>query len=234
MRGVSIPPWKNLPDGMRPRFHETSVLIKNTTSLSAAREMIANGHRPLVLNFASGTMPGGGFLSGSRAQEEYLCRSSALFASIKDDEMYTFHRWFMGNNPGGTEWAILSENVPVFRKDNGNIEDAWTCDFITCAAPHAGRTGLGKSAVLLGQKILRVLDIASAFQYSALVLGAWGCGAYENDPYQTALDFHHTISWAMSGHFSDVIFAISDWSADRRFLSPFCDAFGTMSPMGDY
>jgi uncharacterized protein (TIGR02452 family) len=40
---------------------------------------------------ASATSPGGGFLAGARAQEEYLARSTALYACLRENPMDTFH-----------------------------------------------------------------------------------------------------------------------------------------------
>jgi len=68
-----------------------------------------------------------------------------------------------------------------------------------------------------------VLAIARAYGYSALVLGAWGCGAFRNDPHRTAVDFRRALEGDFAGAFSDVVLAISDWSQERRFLGPFRD-----------
>jgi uncharacterized protein (TIGR02452 family) len=71
---------------------------------------------------------------------------------------------------------------------------------------------------MLQQRIHRVLAIAQAFGYSTLVLGAWGCGAFGNDPHRTAVDFREALENDFRGAFSDVVFAITDWSPERRFF----------------
>ncbi|WP_145385879.1 TIGR02452 family protein [Stieleria neptunia] len=72
--------------------------------------------------------------------------------------------------------------------------------------------------------------IAAAYGYRSLVLGAWGCGAFENDPKRTAQDFRDALESDFAGHFSTVVFAITDWSPERRFLGPFRDVFSDASP----
>ena len=62
--------------------------------------------------------------------------------------------------------------------------------------------------------------------YRALVLGAWGCGAFGNDPRHTAQDFRHALETQYGGAFDTVVFAVTDWSTERRFLGPFRDVFG--------
>lgn len=64
-----------------------------------------------------------------------------------------------------------------------------------------------------------------AYEYDTLILGAWGCGAFGNDAYQTAKYFKQMLENDYKGVFSNVIFAITDWSQDRKFLGPFRDAF---------
>jgi uncharacterized protein (TIGR02452 family) len=82
--------------------------------------------------------------------------------------------------------------------------------FITCAAPVATRIGQTESAALLKQRIHRVLAVARAYGYTTLVLGAWGCGAFGNNPEQTAQDFRAALADDYAGAFQEVIFAISD------------------------
>ena len=122
-------------------------------------------------------------------------------------------------------WVIYSPDVPVFRQDDGTeLDRLWLLSFITCAAPYVPKIG-PESGDLLQKRIHRVLAIAQAFGYSTLVLGAWGCGAFGNDPRRTAVDFRAALENDFSGAFSDIVFAITDWSLERRFLGPFRDVF---------
>jgi uncharacterized protein (TIGR02452 family) len=221
----SIPPDAALPAPPSSSFPETRVQVANETTLGAAWRLTARGLRPLALNFANGFHPGGGFLSGARAQEEVLCRSSALYATLAGDPMYAAHR--QRGRPDSTDWAIYSPDVPVFRRDDGALlERPWLLSFITCAAPYAPSIGQPESGSLLQARIACVLAIARAFGHAALVLGAWGCGAFENDPRRTAIDFRQALESEFSGSFAEVVFAITDWSEERRYLGPFRDVFG--------
>ena len=67
--------------------------------------------------------------------------------------------------------------------------------------------------------------IARAYEYRALVLGAWGCGAFGNDVGRTARDFRNVLENEFRGAFSHIVFAITDWSSGRRTLRTFHDAF---------
>jgi uncharacterized protein (TIGR02452 family) len=220
----SVPPDTILPKKHIAQFAETRIQVTNETTFGASHRLINQGLKPLALNFANGIYPGGGFLHGAKAQEEVLCRSSALYLTLVGDPMYEAHKKRPG--PDSTDWAIYSPNVPVFRSDNGrSLSEPWSLSFITCAAPYAPTIGLAIAGDLLKDRIHRVLVIAEAYGYSTLVLGAWGCGAFGNDPDRTARDFRKALENEFSGSFSDIVFAITDWSTERRFLGPFRDVF---------
>jgi uncharacterized protein (TIGR02452 family) len=220
----SIKPDDPLPARTAPLHAETRVQVSNETTLLAARRLVRQGHPTIALNFANGVHPGGGFLSGARAQEEVLCRSSALHSTLVDDPMYTYH--CSRPEPDSSGWVIYSPGVPIFRTDNGDpVNEPWPLSVLTSAAPYAPSIGQARASHLLRQRIHRVLAVASAFNYPAIVLGAWGCGAFGNDVNQTALDFREALHGSFAGHFAEVLFAVSDWSPERRFLGPFRDAF---------
>lgn len=218
----SIAPDDALPESTPADFPQTEVQVRNETTLQAARLLVDEGYRPAALNFANGVHPGGGFLGGARAQEEVLCRSSALYPTLADDPMYDAHR--TRPLPDSTDWVIYSPDVPVFREDDGTeIPAPWHLSVLTSAAPYAPKVGQPQSGDLLRSRIHRVLDVAVAHGHDALVLGAWGCGAFRNDPDRTARDFRTALD-QRAGRFAKVIFAVTDWSEERRYLAPFRDA----------
>jgi uncharacterized protein (TIGR02452 family) len=220
----SIKPEDPLPELPPPGQKVTRVQVANRSTLDAARRLAVQKKPSLALNFANGIHPGGGFRSGSRAQEEVLCRSSALYTTLAGDPMYESHR--KRRRPDSTDWVILSPDVPVFRTDDGSdLNEPWLLSFISAAAPVATAIGQPLAGDLLQSRIRRVLTIAAVFGYEALVLGAWGCGAFGNDPYRTAEDFREAIKTDFRGQFSEIVFAITDWSPERRFLGPFRDEF---------
>ena len=204
---VSIPPDYALSARKRTLRKSLDIELCNETTLGAARTLVDLGLRPLALNFANGIEPGGGFLNGARAQEEALCRSSGLYPTIQGDPMYAIHR--RNSIEESSDWAILSPDVPVFRTDSGELlESPWLLSVLTCAAPFAPSVRQPRSGDLLEKRIVRVLEIASAHGFRDLVLGAWGCGAFGNDPRRTASDFRDALLGRFFGHFDRVQFAI--------------------------
>jgi uncharacterized protein (TIGR02452 family) len=216
---------------LHPSNYQTRIEVKNETTLEAARRLVDEGRRVVALNFASATHPGGGFLSGARAQEESLARSSGLYACLDGNGMYDFHRARI--DAAYSDYSIYSPDVPVIRTDDGQLlDEPWPCSFITSAAVQAkalakydpGR--LSEIEGLMHRRIVKVLAIAAAHHHETLVLGAWGCGAFGNDPNQIAGLFRSALHGPFSGVFAHVVFAITDWSEEKRSIGPFLDVFG--------
>lgn len=207
------------------------VSVVNGTSLASARALAARGVVPMVLNFASAKNPGGGFLDGARAQEESLARGSALYRAIERSPMYAFHR--SHGDAMYTSWMIHSPDVPVFRDDATGwlLEAPYACAFLTAAAPNAGvvlqrdYSRRGDVERVMRERVDRALAIMAHHGHRHLVLGAWGCGVFANDPEVVADQFARAIDGPFAGVFDEVVFAVLDWSAERRFVRPFAARF---------
>ncbi|TDT42604.1 uncharacterized protein (TIGR02452 family) [Streptomyces sp. BK208] len=193
----------------------TVLEVTGESSLEAARRL---GGEVAVLNFASARNPGGGYLNGAQAQEEALCRASALYTCLlRAPEFYDHHR--AHRDPFYTDRVIHSPGVPVFRDDRGRLLDQpFSAGFLTAAAPNAGvvlRTAPERAAELpaaLAARAERVLETAAAHGYRRLVLGAWGCGVFRNDPAQVAGAFRTLLGpgGRFAGTFEQVAFGILD------------------------
>ena len=222
---VTYPP-ERFVDRERAGSRHTSVAVANQTSLAAARSLIDEGFRPAVLNFASAKSPGGGFLFGARAQEEYLARSSGLHACLVGNGMYDYHGVRLDDMY--SDWVIYSPDVPVFRDDSGDLlESPYTASIITSPAPFAAALRrssperLGEIPAAFFRRILKVLSVGLLHDHDSMVLGAWGCGAFGNDATMVAGLFRRAILENFAGAYAKLLFAILDSSPDQRVIGPF-------------
>ena len=118
----------------------TQIEVTDESTLESAKRICKEDEKanPFVLNFASAKNPGGGFLSGSQAQEESLARSSALYPCLtKHREMYDYNRG--RRTMLYSDYMIYSPDVPVFRNDDGSlIQKPYLVSFMTSPAVNAG------------------------------------------------------------------------------------------------
>lgn len=160
-----------------------------------------------VLNFASYKNPGGGFLEGSGAQEEALCHESILYEVLSHPTLASFYEW---NNQNKNKALYLNRGLYskdiVFERNEAVVK----ADVITVAAPNK-RTYMGyaKNASVkendeaLRSRIRFIKDIAVAHMTNdnlldqpldAIVLGAFGCGVFGQDPELVARFFKETFA----------------------------------------
>ena len=187
------------------RFEAAAKVLVSPKRTFEAAVAYAGRMRTCAHNFASATNPGGGVVNGSSAQEEALCRCSTLYFNLNVREMwdgfYTPHREV--HDPLHNDDVIYTPGVVVFKSDTAYPrtlpEDGWrTLDVITCAAPNLRErpsnrmnSGDGDERVEISdldlqalheRRLRRILDVAAANGAEAIVLGAFGCGAFRNDP----------------------------------------------------
>ncbi|POX38169.1 TIGR02452 family protein [Streptomyces sp. Ru73] len=227
-----------LPDGAGG---DTVFEVTDEGGLAAGRRLASAAERDgtalgpvAILNFASARNPGGGYLNGAQAQEEAVCRGSALYACLREvPEFYAAHR--AEPSPFYSDRVILSPGVPVFRDDRGRLLDApYEAGFLTAAAPNAGVIARRRPEDLaavpgaLAVRAERVLEVAAASGHRALVLGAWGCGVFRNRPADVAAAFAALLrpGGRFHGRFGHVVFAVLDRRTPSPTRQPFTDAFG--------
>ena len=170
---------KNEKEAKKPNIE-----ITDETTISAARRLVVDEgvSETVCLNFASAKNPGGGFLTGSQAQEESLARSSGLYLSISQkNEMYDYNRGI--KTCLYSDYMIYSPKVPVFRDDNNKLlNEAFLVSFITAPAVNAGvvrereKENLEKIHSVMLDRIKKILLVAALNDNKAIVLGAYGCG----------------------------------------------------------
>lgn len=198
--------------------------VTHETTSAAGRRLA--GQNAVALNFASARNVGGGFLNGAKAQEEDLCRCSGLFPCLE-----TQPRYYQANRAADgclyTDHAIYSPKVPFFRDDRLNLlETPYTLSVITSPAPNARELDLASGALTRGgddvreriretfhRRALQVLQLAAHFGHRTVILGAWGCGAFRNDPHDAADAFAAALE-ATQGAFDLVTFAVFERQKD--------------------
>jgi uncharacterized protein (TIGR02452 family) len=215
------------------RFETVFEFTPETTLEAAARLSSEREDTVACLNFASAKNPGGGFLGGAQAQEESLARSSGLYPTLTSKPaFYAFHR--AQHDLLYSDHMIYSPDVPVIRDDAGNLlEQPYLTAFITSPAPNAGaiKTNQPESlelipSVLTG-RAAKILTLAERHKHTRLVLGAWGCGVFKNDPAIVAKSFavHLAHGGSFSGMFERVVFAIYDSKPGAPTLEAFRQGF---------
>lgn len=212
-------------------------VVNETTLQGVARLAGEAGDDDLAaLNIASARNPGGGFLGGAQAQEESLARSSALYASqLQVPAFYEDHR--RSSSLLYSDAMILSPHCPVFRDDDGGLLDRpHAVSFITSAAPNAGAIRQQRREreqreieSTLRRRSECVLALAAVQGYRRLVLGAWGCGVFGNDPLQVAAVFAQLLHGAWQGRFEHVVFSVLDTSLAQSTFRAFRDALSGMA-----
>lgn len=174
---------------------EYTITVTRHRTFEAAQKLIAKhpGKRVAVLNFASATNPGGGVTNGARAQEECLCRCSTLYPVLTKDEFiknyYRYHR--RRSDHLYTDACIYVPDVEIIKSDVDEPrrlpkKDWQKVDVITCAAPNLwfdpGALSADEQMKVHLKRGEQILQVAMANKVDVLVLGAFGCGAFRNNP----------------------------------------------------
>ena len=198
--------------------------VSDETTAEAGRRL-AHGERadrPVALNFASAKNPGGGFLGGAKAQEEDLARCSALYPCLRSQPVY-YQENRLAPSLLYTDHIIYAPDVPFFRDERLRyLEEPFCLSMITAPAPNAGEvlsrdpSAGAQIRSVLDLRARKVLAVAADRGHRQLILGAWGCGVFRNDPVQVANAFAGALAdERFAAAFDRVVFAIYDRHGGR-------------------
>ena len=201
--------------------------VENISTVEAVRILAAEGKNDIgVLNFASAKNPGGGFLNGAKAQEESLAVSSTLYPTLIAHEEYyrenRAHRSMMY-----LDYGIYSPEVVFFRDETFRLTDTpVAASVLTLPAVNMGQVIQKGESVEEAKQVMRrrmklALAIFAEQKAKHLVLGAYGCGVFQNDPKEIAGWWNELLEEGMGQHFASVFHAVLDRSRDGACIKAF-------------
>lgn len=204
--------YRNYINNFKAQFNPNKhIEVVNLTTSDAVFSY--SDENTATLNFASYKYPGGGFVVGAMAQEEAICHDSTLFNVLSD---YKFEKEYQQNRNTNNNYGLYSNfgiYSPEIIFDDGETQNI--TNIITCAAPNLrtfytlnefNEENINRVKYTLIARINFILDIAEKHGNKNLILGAFGCGVFKNDPKLVAEIFKNQLE--KSYNFDKVIFAI--------------------------
>lgn len=230
-------------------FHFNNVFVTKSKTIEAALRLHKENpnSKIAILNFASATNPGGGVLKGSSAQEESICRLTNLYHCLNKAECYRDfyipHR--NAKDPLHNDDIIYSPDIVICKSDDGqfrrfNDDEFVKVDVITCAAPNLrenpqndfNQEGTNSAVNISDEDLYKlhlkraraILNIAVANDVEILVLGAFGCGAFRNDPKIVAKAYKDALK-GYATRFKEIEFAVYCRQYDSENYDAFAKEF---------
>ena len=218
------------------------IYVTTNRTMEAAADYY--GNKIAVLNFASATTPGGGVRKGSSAQEEALCRVSNLYLCLTDKKLWEsfYQKNRDAKNNIHTDDIIYTPDVMVIKNDDYKTlqeSDYFRVDVITCAAPNLrevpansfNRDG-GEPIQLSDEELykvhykraIKIMEVACANNVEVLILGAFGCGAFRNNPNVVAKAYKDAVEHFRHA-FKEIEFAVYCPPKDPTNYNEFRAAF---------
>lgn len=223
--------WKSFTIPQRPKI-QTKITVTAENTVDAVLRLRREGKTQIgVLNFASAKNPGGGFLNGAMAQEESLATASGLYETLCKNPLY-YERNRAYKSMIYTNYAIFSPEVVFFRDGDFHlIEQPVTASVLTMPAVNLGQViQKGEDiqeakAQMCARMRLCLLGFAQT-NCRHLILGAYGCGVFRNDPSEVAAWWKQWLDEVFQDYFDSITFAVYDRSRDQACMRAFEQVFG--------
>ena len=210
----------------------TSIIFYKKTVIQACKiQYFTQSKPPCVLVFANAKNPGGGWLNGTQGQEESIARCSALYKACHDSPMYFINKNSKGLKGVYTDAITYCPMVPIFRDENGNYtNEIYYANFLLCPAVNVKiikknqqqfPNNFFNSIIPMTKRIDKILGIMSLQKQETIILGAYGCGVFGNNPMTVAQIFKDLFKNKYQNVFDNIIFAIPDENTFQIFWNVF-------------
>jgi len=189
--------------------HHTQITVVDRDAIEEAVSLKKKGYSPALLNPANAYTPGGGYKNGARAMEEDICRRSGLALAID-----SVHKRVRNFYPLRSESLLYNPSVPIFRYGRDRAYSYMSAPVpiavITSAALHLWSDNFNKKAFEkeTEKRIHAQLAVAAEQGNDAVVLTAFGCGAFRNPPETVAKIYKSVIENQFKGVFKKITFAV--------------------------
>lgn len=201
---------------------QTIIEVIDADCLDEGVRLLKMGYNPAILNMANRQNPGGGVTKGAGAQEETIFRRTNIFRSLYQFASYagqygvlkSKYQYPLDKNFGG----IYTPRVTVFRANEESgyklLSEPYEVAFISVAGmnrPELTRDGMIVDFLVepIKHKIRTIFRIGLKHGHDSLILGALGCGAFQNPPRHIARLFHEVINEKeFANKYKHIVFAI--------------------------
>lgn len=164
-----------------------------------------------VLNFASAKNPGGGFLNGSMAQEEAIAYSSNLYLHQIDTPYYALNREYKSKMYLDN---MIFSKVTFFRDGKFNlIDNPRIVSVLTAPAVNMGQVkqkgeNIETAKNVMYKRMELILNLFAEKGCETIVLGAFGCGVFKNEPEEIAKNWVALLK--KNHYFKNVVMCVLD------------------------
>ena len=187
-----------------PSVEKVNIIFDNLSSDTCAIKYSKTSN-VVLLNFASDKRPGDGYVNGASAQEETLCRSIPyLYPSLSKHIKYPI-----------TDCVVVTPSICVIRdssKKYAFIDPYPEVIVVSASAPRGGTKkfqGTSSYEDFVRKKLKLIFGAAVGDGSRVLILGAWGCGVFQNDA-RTMVKLMLEACKRYGGNYYSVVFSIPD------------------------
>ncbi len=144
-------------------------------------------------------------------QEDTILRTSTMYKLI--DTAYTLKNYYSFNKQNENNSRCIYLSKVLFFKNEDDIklddENQKVVDLILSTPPNQVKEDLSNEASksIIYKKLKNLFNVAIEKKVEILILGAYGCGSYENSPTIVSKIFKSLID-EYNGYFKEIIFSI--------------------------